>query len=496
VPHLTDGTSEVTSLRGCGALVAPGEAKGHGIGPLPDDYGRRILGMTQRTCGSWKRSEKALGRTVFFLVSFWLGPVTRVFAAAVPGEDQGGWLYAVTHLHPVTYGILFLIVVLSAVNLVVQGKSAPFQGPLRLVTRISAWLSNRSAGGLVLRGLKGVRLPRAQQRDGRHAPEARVPVRQPVVDEIGPVRRVSQTELDAASAAAPTPLDGVNHLLPVLAARPQSVSTSIGATESASEAKPVSQEFRFTSAVEIPSMEELGRREKLSLSVSGCVRTQDGKGIGAVIVFLTDEAGKRVGQSCRSADDTGEFRVLINQPGNYALAGYKRGYAMESSEPLVLPIESGKIEGFHFRMVEDGCVIRGRLVSDEQTVSPADYEVTCVCKRDQFSRAVTTDPDGEFRIVGVPSNSECFLEVRDRQTTLLLRSSVFETVQKRELVVDIALPHDERTRTSQPAGEPLPEGAAPASASELIPDETPPPEEQTIEPRGQVAGTPNSTEAA
>ena len=42
-------------------------------------------------------------------------------ASTIPGEGQHGFFYAVTHLHPVVYLILFLIAVLSVINLVVQG---------------------------------------------------------------------------------------------------------------------------------------------------------------------------------------------------------------------------------------------------------------------------------------------------------------------------------------------------------------------------------------
>ncbi len=74
-------------------------------------------------------------------------------------------------------------------------------------------------------------------------------------------------------------------------------------------------EFKFASAVDVPTAEELMRREKEQMVVSGAVTDASGKGMGSVIVYLTDLEGNRVGQSCRSAPETGEFKVLINEPG-------------------------------------------------------------------------------------------------------------------------------------------------------------------------------------
>ena len=73
--------------------------------------------------------------------------------------------------------------------------------------------------------------------------------------------------------------------------------------------------------------------------------------MASVIVYLTDEEGNRVGQSCRSMPDTGEFKVQVNHPGRYQLHGYKRGFVMGEGEPVLLPIESGKIEGFNLHMI-------------------------------------------------------------------------------------------------------------------------------------------------
>jgi len=225
------------------------------------------------------------------------------------------------------------------------------------------------------------------------------------------------------------------HLGPSL---PQSVTPRI--THGKTEKKAAPQAFKFASAVDLPSAEEIERREKNQLVVTGAVLGPDGKGIASVIVHLIDRKGNRIGQSCRSMADTGEFKVLSNESGKYVLSGYKRGYVMESSEPLALPIESGRIEGYNLRMIPEGCVVHGKVLTESGVPGPEDLTVKCLSKSEPgFARSARTDSKGVFRIYGVPVNSKCFVEVHATDGNLLARSVHFETVQKKEIYQEVKI---------------------------------------------------------
>jgi hypothetical protein len=245
-------------------------------------------------------------------------------------------------------------------------------------------------------------------------------------------------------------MEGVNHFLPQFASSLGGQTGAPRILEREQDQKQPAQEFKFSSAVDLVSQIEMERREKEQLVVSGTVTDQDGQGIASVMVYLTDPAGNRVGQSSRSARDTGEFRVLANEPGQYALNGYKRGFIMESNEPLILPIESGKVEGFSFRMMPEGCLVRGRVLFEGETAAAPALEVRCVCADGDFSRSDRTDPAGEFRISGVPLASKCTLDVIGTSGEVMGRSAPFETLHKKEIYRKIAvapLPASEKTST-------------------------------------------------
>ena len=57
--------------------------------------------------------------------------------AAMPEDPRVGLFYALTHLHPLAYFILFLIFALSVVNLVVQGWISRDKWPLNLILQAS-----------------------------------------------------------------------------------------------------------------------------------------------------------------------------------------------------------------------------------------------------------------------------------------------------------------------------------------------------------------------
>ena len=360
-----------------------------------------------------------------------------IAASSMPGESTPRIFYTITHLHPAAYLILFLIFLLSLANLVFQGFLS-----------FSGWPFLQAVE--LLRKLPLASLKRGETKRRRRIAANDSTVNKQLEDAVMAVRRVGKTPSQNARIDIPTPLDGVNHPMPVFG---QSAAGGTGLprmVESPSEKKPLVQEFKFSSAVDIPSPEEVERREKEQLVVSGIVKGPDGKGIESAIVFLTDLEGNRVGQSCRSMHDTGEFKVLMNEAGKYILSGYKRGYIMESSEPLVLPIESGKIDGLTLRMIPEGCVIQGRVVLDAVSNLSPNFEVKCVCGEGAFSRSGKTDATGEFRIPGVLANSKCYIEVRSSDGSLLTKTDPFETVQRKEIYreVQIRTPIESNERES------------------------------------------------
>ncbi len=331
-------------------------------------------------------------------------------ASAIPGEGQHGFFYKVTHLHPVVYFILFLIAVLSLINLVVQGWL-----PIRL------WPHSHFETPSTRMGSRGAHAA-AKHRLERESPGLRTKAklgqasRKPLSQEAGAegivgVRHVARDSNRSLSANIPTPMEGINHSLPQFASTGETQTGSPRVLEREPDQKPPEQEFRFSSAVDILSQQEMERRGKEQLVVSGTVKGPDGQGIQAVMVYLTDQAGNRVGQSSRSARDTGEFKVLVNEPGRYALNAYKRGFIMEINESLILPIESGKIEGFNFRMIPEGCLVYGRVLVEGEMVDVPDLEVRCICADGAFARSDRTDQGGEFKISGVPLVSKCCIEV-------------------------------------------------------------------------------------
>jgi hypothetical protein len=349
-------------------------------------------------------------------------------ADTIPGESKAGFFYTITHLHPAAYFILFLTFVLSVVNLIYQAKSGTVD-----------WLG---LGQTDRSGLSGIFRPSPEPQYGdRSSPTGSRPAETGPATSCGPsaidrppetIIGVRKVELnDKLQDRLPTPMDGVDHALP-LAASDSAVDTGIPRIV---EGEPQTQQqrtrFRFSSAVELPSPEELERRDKEKLVVSGVVQERTGKAIPSVMVYLTDENGKRVGQSCRSQPDTGEFTVMINEPGQYKLNGHKRGLVMDG-EPLDLPIESGKIEGYSVRMIPEGCLVQGRVVDEAGAEALPDLEVKCVCPTAGFEHSVVSDEDGEFEVLHVPHNNDCYLEVRQSDGNVLARSVQFQTAHRRE----------------------------------------------------------------
>jgi hypothetical protein len=418
---------------------------------------RPVSGFSSRVVGF------LLSVAPVFSVALLLADVCAA-ASPIPGENNSGFFYTITHLHPAAYFILFLIFSLSVMNLIFQGWLSTRTWPISVAMQL---LHRFFDTGPATSGLKGLR------RTGpRNAMKARPESSRYTGDGIVGIRRILNTKDPASQVRTPTPLEGVNHSIPNFASTIASHTGAPRILDSQPVKKASSSEFKFASAVDLPSTEEIERREKEQLVVSGSVKDLEGIGIASVIVYLTDEEGNRIGQSCRTAQNTGEFRVLINEPGKYVLNGYKRGFIMESREPLALPIESGKIEGFNFRMIPEGCLVQGRVITEPGGRPIPSYEVKCFCGNRDFSRSGFTDADGEFRIPGVLLNSKCFIEICDKDGSPLARSDPFETVQKKEIFREIVIPleADELDDTDQSAPDTSePNGSPDSTASRSTP---------------------------
>ncbi len=230
------------------------------------------------------------------LITILLFPAQLCLAASMPGESNPGIFYTATHLHPAAYLILFLIFLLSVVNLVFQGFLSFSAWPLSSMMGLLSFVSRKK-----------------KKKRGRQ--ESSDSVGRPFDDSVMAVRKIGRTLAKETRVGIPTPLEGMNHPMPPFSHASGAATGLPRMVDSEDEKKPVAQEFKFASAVDIPSPEEVERREKEQLVVSGMVKGPDGKGIESVIVYLTDLDGTRVGQSCRSMSDTGEFRGTHERAG-------------------------------------------------------------------------------------------------------------------------------------------------------------------------------------
>jgi hypothetical protein len=250
------------------------------------------------------------------------------------------------------------------------------------------------------------------------------------------VRRMS-----APTVQQPTPLNGMNHPFPFgTTAGGESIPGAPRMVERPAEKVPPAREFKFASAVNIPTKEEMDRRGKEQLLVSGTIKGSDGKGMASVLVYLTDGEGNRHGQSGKSMPDTGEFKVLANAPGRYVLNVYRRGYTLDHQGPFVIPIESGRLEGVNLRMELEGCTIEGRVVSSDGGTSPEGLEVSCECIEDGFSKVAVVDSSGAFAVHGVPHDASCSLEIRAKDGAPVLPVENFVTDRRKEIRKEFTIP--------------------------------------------------------
>ncbi len=371
---------------------------------------------------------------------------------AMTGERQSSFFFTITHLHPAIYVGLFLVFLASLANLISQGwglshtsrtvalfklfRRPPGTSRGNVHTRRPAEKTRISLGPAVPIGNRGL------------TPSGGEPVEAALLG----VRRLGKVGEDADAPVTPTPLDGFNHPMPEFSSQarprtgaPRTVESKTGETAPLSE-------FKFSSAVDVLTSEEMERREREQLAVSGTVTGPDGKGIGSVIVYLADEQGNRVGQLCRSVPETGEFKVLASEPGRYVLHGYKRGFLVEVDQPQTLPIQSGKIEGYILRLIPEGCLVVGKVAIEDPHATIPGYTLTCICKNQESPRSTQTETDGQFKIAGVPPDTECFLEIRTADGKLVTRSEPFQTVQKKEIYLELKLRDTGNLPPTKPSG--------------------------------------------
>ncbi len=350
----------------------------------------------------------------------------------MPGEERSSLFYAITHFSSFAYGILFLVFCLSLLNLLLNLR----------ISRGWSWPA-RIFGPVYPQGVMIRPVGRSSGKPGRryasHDPDIHKLNPNPLDDGIVAVRTLAK---DSAQSTLfpPTPLDGANHHLPKFGSISDQRPNEPKLVEKDDSKASFAKEFRFSSAVDVPSQEELERREKERLVVSGSVVGPDNKPVESAVVYLTDADGAKTGQSCRSSAENGFFKVLVQEAGSYLLHVYKRGFAMAGDVPIPIPVESGKIEGLVINLVSQGCLIQGRVILEDGAVPVPNVKVKCICKSEGFVGTCSTDDVGYFRLSNVPVNSECFLEAIGSDGNTLAKTEVFETVQKKQLYKDIKIP--------------------------------------------------------
>jgi len=375
---------------------------------------------------------------VVFLIGLLFASELFAGLEGVSSDSRAGLLHTITHLHPAAYFVLFLIAVLSAVNLFLQRRMS---GGLLAFSRIRLLFGTgqgRTSETSRIRGPLSRQTAAAPRKKTSCMPASEISKELLENGVVSVSCRVQ--EVDSATVSnIPTPLDGTNHPIPDFAAKVEARSGSPRMSETRSQKEAPASDFKFSSAIDLLSREEMERREKEQFVVSGSVVGPDGEGIPDVLVFLTDVEGNRVGQSFRSIPETGEFKVLANEPGKYVLNGHKRGLIVESSDPLVLPIDSGRLDGYSFCMIPEGCVVHGKVIIEAPETALGGLEIRCVCSGKDFYRAGITDSIGGFRVTGVPMNSQCVVEVRNKDGNLLASSEAFDTARKKEIHLDLTI---------------------------------------------------------
>ena len=354
-------------------------------------------------------------------------------APPIPGEISPGLVYTVTHLHPAAYFILFLIFMLSLANLAARGWiPIQFQWPLRVFGLLGEFEKT------ILRTVKVQDFKRKKRRAPISGPPEGMKFKDIDSGVLG-VRKRPNTNLYGRGAAVPTPLEGINHPMPRFISR----ITQRSAARKLSMEKPrqtITEQFKPYPIRNPVYQGENQPRVPGQLVVSGTITDSQGNGLGSVIVYFTDEDGNRHGQSCRSRPGSGDFWLFANKPGKYLLHAYKRGYVVQAPQDLTLTITDSKIDGFTVRMAAEECTVQGRVFNISYGSPASDVEVRCACKSSSRNSSCRTDESGKFCLIGVPLNTECELQVRGANGTVLTRSEFFETAPQGEIERDIIIP--------------------------------------------------------
>ncbi len=375
---------------------------------------------------------------IFVLLLTSIAPELLYAVQAAPDEAGTTWFFRLTHMPAVVYAILFVIIILSALNLWFQSWHAVEHiGPLSLRDLLKDIWRGKLEFGTATKGPHASHKPHARRNP--HS-SFRIGSDAVVVSEVvGAPRLSSPASATKGQTSIPTPLDGIDHPLPRFghSAVPGRDLKERSPVTTEQEGKPMS--FKFSSAVDVPTQEEIDRRDKAQLAVSGFVTGPDGRGLPAVLVYLTDLEGNRVGQSCRTLSETGEYKVLASEPGKYVVRALKRGMIMENAGGVTLPVESGKIEGLNLSMIPDGCVVKGRILLSDTSEPVPHTMVRCRSRLGDYTGESVSDADGNFSVVGVPPNCECYMEVVDSSGKRLHVTEHFETVQKNQICLTIEI---------------------------------------------------------
>ncbi len=362
-------------------------------------------------------------------------------------------LYFITHLHPTVYLILFGVFLLSMLNLAVQTQLI-FWLKSSLQNRLRGNISRDSSAAEGFIGRIGRKSPPKNFRKPIRGPESYRMSKEPLQDGIVSVRSVSSVYVENAEEIIPTPLDGEDHTLPEfgVSSNPKGKTKKVKSSESEREKTTPPKEFKFSSAVDMPSPEEIERREKEKIVVTGCVIDPSNSGLATAVVYLVDKDGNKMGQSCRTNSDSGAYRVQANEGGAHSINVYKRGYVMNSDGPIKLPAKNGKIEGFDVHMLPEGCLIHGKVLSKVGQLPVEGLTVKCDCRSEQYKFSSTTNSKGAFQALGAPLNSECVIQVLSPEGNVLLDSKPFETVQKKQIFMDLKVDYPQ-TEAGQSASE-------------------------------------------
>ncbi len=352
-----------------------------------------------------------------------------------PEYHDPGWLYSATHLPPVIYVVLFFIFLLSMFNLAFQNQLL-FR--MTSLARLKFWGSTPRQGddsGAFIKSFD----QKGRQKNFRGAirgPESYRMSKETLQEGIVSVRPAAQVIQEKHSDFMPTPLDGEDHPIPEFGATSKPKSNSLKQGDIEKENSIVTKEFKFSSAVDLPSPEEIERREREKIVVTGRVLDSESHGLATAVVYLVDRDGNKIGQSCRTNSENGSFRVQANQSGACSINVYKRGYVMNADQPVALSAKSGKITGVDIHMIPEGCLIHGKVLSEEDLNPIPDLVVNCACRSEQFKSSSITDSNGAFQTVGAPLNTECVIQVMTPDGKILLNSKPFETVQKKQIFME------------------------------------------------------------